>query len=100
MPTLRTARHVGALLRKTFAEWTEGHVRQYGAAMAYYTFFSLAPLLVVAIALAGASRSRSGRRQDRRRIALSAETRVKACPDRLTAGLGSIRSPAPVRAVW
>jgi membrane protein len=51
---LRATKHVGALLGKTFREWTEDRASQYGAAMAYYTFFSLAPLLILAIALAGA----------------------------------------------
>jgi membrane protein len=51
---LRGLKHVGALFVTTFAEWTEDHAGQYGAAMAYYMFFSLAPLLILAIALAGA----------------------------------------------
>ncbi len=54
MLILRAAKHAGALLGKTFIEWTEDHASQYGAAMAYYMFFSLAPLLIFAIALAGA----------------------------------------------
>lgn len=47
-------KRVGALLHRTYREWTEDHASQYGAAMAYYTLFSLAPLLILAIALAGA----------------------------------------------
>jgi membrane protein len=54
MLILLAAKQVGALLGKTFAEWTQDHASQYGAAMAYYAFFSLAPLLILAIALAGA----------------------------------------------
>jgi membrane protein len=54
MLILRAARYAGSLLGRTFREWTEDHASQYGAAMAYYTLFSLAPLLILAIALAGA----------------------------------------------
>jgi membrane protein len=54
MRRFSVARHVGALLGRTYAEWTRHHASQFGAAMAYYMFFSLAPLLVLAIALAGA----------------------------------------------
>lgn len=53
MGILRAAKTLGALLAKAFSEWTEDRASQYGAAMAYYTFFSLAPLLILAIALAG-----------------------------------------------
>jgi membrane protein len=54
MPTFSLARHVGTLLRRTFVAWTQDHASQFGAAMAYYMFFSMAPLLVLSIALAGA----------------------------------------------
>jgi membrane protein len=53
MVILRAMKTVGALLAKASREWSEDHASQYGAAMAYYTFFSLAPLLILAIALAG-----------------------------------------------
>ena len=52
-PVLRAASLVGTLLARTFSEWREDHASQYGAAIAYYTFFSIAPLLILAIALAG-----------------------------------------------
>jgi membrane protein len=52
-PVLRAASLVGILLARTFSEWREDHASQYGAAIAYYTFFSIAPLLILAIALAG-----------------------------------------------
>ena len=42
------------LLRATYAEWSKDKVPRMGAALAYYTIFSLAPLLVIAIAIAGA----------------------------------------------
>ncbi|MGH7845546.1 MAG: YihY/virulence factor BrkB family protein [Candidatus Binatia bacterium] len=41
------------LLKKTFTQWSEDKPFQLGAALAYYTLFSLAPLLLVAIAVAG-----------------------------------------------
>lgn len=42
------------LIKATFAEWNEDNVPLMAAALAYYTIFSLAPLLVIAIAIAGA----------------------------------------------
>jgi membrane protein len=42
-----------ALLRATCSEWSRDKVPRMGAALAYYTIFSLAPLLVIAIAIAG-----------------------------------------------
>jgi membrane protein len=41
------------LLRETFAEWSEDKATRLAAALAYYTSFSLAPMLVVIIAIAG-----------------------------------------------
>lgn len=41
------------LFRDTFTEWTDDRATRLGAAVAFYTLFSLAPLLVVAIAVAG-----------------------------------------------
>ncbi len=45
---------IWSLLKDTYAEWSEDRVPRLAAALAYYTTFSLAPLLVVIIALAGA----------------------------------------------
>ncbi|HEY9642158.1 MAG TPA: YihY/virulence factor BrkB family protein [Coleofasciculaceae cyanobacterium] len=42
------------LLQETITEWNEDNVPLLAAALAYYTVFSLAPLLVIAIAIAGA----------------------------------------------
>lgn len=42
------------LLKETIKEWNEDKVPLYAAALAYYTVFSLAPLLLIAIAIAGA----------------------------------------------
>jgi membrane protein len=41
------------LLRETFREWLEDGANRLAAALAYYTTFSLAPLLVLIIAMAG-----------------------------------------------
>jgi membrane protein len=42
------------LLKETIKEWNEDKVPLWAAALAYYTIFSLAPLLIIAIAIAGA----------------------------------------------
>jgi membrane protein len=42
------------LLKETFNEWNEDKASRLAAALAYHTIFSLAPLLIVAIAIAGA----------------------------------------------
>jgi membrane protein len=41
------------LFKDTLAGWREDGVSQHAAALAYYTVFSLAPLLVIAVAVAG-----------------------------------------------
>jgi membrane protein len=41
------------LLKRTYSEWSKDKAPRMGAALAYYTIFSLAPLLVIAIAIAG-----------------------------------------------
>ena len=42
-----------ALLKKVFDSWLDDDVPSMGAALAYYTLFSLAPLLLIVIAVAG-----------------------------------------------
>ena len=42
------------LLKETFKEWQEDKASLLAAALAYYTVFSITPLLVIAIAIAGA----------------------------------------------
>lgn len=42
------------LLKETFQEWQEDKASRLAAALAYYTIFSIAPLLIIAIAIAGA----------------------------------------------
>ena len=46
-------KQVFGLLKATYAEYNKDNVPRMGAALAYYTIFSLAPLLVIAISLAG-----------------------------------------------
>jgi membrane protein len=41
------------LLKQTGKEWSEDKVPRLGAALAYYTVFAIAPLLIIAIAIAG-----------------------------------------------
>ncbi len=41
------------LFKETFRDWREDHASRLAAAISYYTLFSLAPLLVIAIAIAG-----------------------------------------------
>src|SRR4051812_38795451 len=45
--------NVWQLLKRTFSEWSEDKVPQLGAALAFYSALSLAPLLVIALAIAG-----------------------------------------------
>jgi membrane protein len=42
-----------SLLKQTFQEWLEDKAPQLGAALAYYTVFSLAPLILVLLAIVG-----------------------------------------------
>ena len=42
-----------SLLKQTFSEWLEDKVPQLGAALAYYTVFSLAPLILLLLAIVG-----------------------------------------------
>lgn len=48
--SLKPAFHV---LKESFKEWKEDDALQLGAALAYYTIFSIAPLLLIVIAVAG-----------------------------------------------
>jgi membrane protein len=41
------------LTKATFNDWIDDNVPRLGASLAYYTLFSLAPMLIVAIAIAG-----------------------------------------------
>ena len=41
------------IFKRTYQDWKEDHASRLAAALAYYTIFSLAPLLVIAISVAG-----------------------------------------------
>ncbi|MBW4616745.1 MAG: YihY/virulence factor BrkB family protein [Desmonostoc vinosum HA7617-LM4] len=43
------------LFQETFKEWSDDKASRLAAALAYYTIFSLAPLLIIVIAIAGAA---------------------------------------------
>ena len=44
---------IGQLLKETFQEWQADKASRIAAALAYYTVFSISPLLVIAVAIAG-----------------------------------------------
>jgi membrane protein len=46
-------RHIWYLIRKSLEAWVDDYAPSMGAALAYYTLFSIAPLLMIAIAVAG-----------------------------------------------
>jgi membrane protein len=52
-------RAVVDLLREVFAQWRQDRALSHGAALAYYTLFSMAPLLVLVIAVAGLALGRA-----------------------------------------
>jgi membrane protein len=50
MPNLKS---VWSLVKESVSQWSEDYAPSMGAALAYYTIFSIAPLLIIAIAVAG-----------------------------------------------
>ncbi len=46
-------RTIEKLVRTSFKEWSEDKASRLAAAMAYYTIFSIAPLLIITLAIAG-----------------------------------------------
>lgn len=53
-PTLTmNARDLGWILKRAVSGWWNDNVPRLGASLAYYTLFALAPILIVAIAIAG-----------------------------------------------
>jgi membrane protein len=44
---------ISGLLKAAYSEWSKDKAPRMGAALAYYTIFSLAPLLIIAVAIAG-----------------------------------------------
>src|ERR1043165_3132423 len=55
MPGKRTSFFANSfsLLTQSFTEWLEDQAPQLGAALAYYTVFSLAPLVLLLLAIVG-----------------------------------------------
>ncbi|WP_414619251.1 YihY/virulence factor BrkB family protein [Calothrix sp. CCY 0018] len=49
-----SVKQIWRLLKETFKEWNDDKASRLAAALSYYTIFSLAPLLIIAIAIAGA----------------------------------------------
>jgi membrane protein len=43
----------GPLFRSSFQEWVNDHATRFSAALAYYAIFAMAPLLIIAISVAG-----------------------------------------------
>src|SRR4030042_3596577 len=52
-PFLFHPKQIWALIRKSVGAWVDDYAPSMGAALAYYTLFSIAPLLIIAIAVAG-----------------------------------------------
>ncbi len=52
-PFLFHPRRIGDLIRKSAGSWVDDYAPSMGAALAYYTLFAIAPLLIIAIAVAG-----------------------------------------------
>jgi membrane protein len=50
---MKTLKAAWALIKQTFQGWSEDKAPRLGAALSYYTIFSLAPLLIVIISVAG-----------------------------------------------
>ena len=48
-----TLRDLGWLFKRALAGWWNDNVPRLGASLAYYTLFALAPILIVAITVAG-----------------------------------------------
>ena len=44
---------IGPFLKSVFVEWWKDNAPRLGAALAFYTLFSLSPLLIIAVAIAG-----------------------------------------------
>jgi membrane protein len=47
------AKDLWALSKESVSQWSDDYASSMGAALAYYTIFSIAPLLIIAIAVAG-----------------------------------------------
>jgi hypothetical protein len=82
--------NVLSLLRQTFQEWLQDKAPRLGAALAYYTVFSLAPLVVIAPGCGRDFPPRSGRRLEQNHAADELLSRLKrgaSRPKYCTAGI-------------
>lgn len=50
---MTTVRSLGSMLKQTFSDWLDDDASRLSAALAFYTALSLAPLLVIVIAISG-----------------------------------------------
>src|SRR5688500_11246817 len=50
---VRTSRHIWILTKAASSSWVDDYAQSMGAALAYYTMFSIAPFLLIVIAVAG-----------------------------------------------
>lgn len=50
---MKVLKRLPTLFKLSYREWSDDHASRLAAALAYYTIFSLAPLLIIAIAIAG-----------------------------------------------
>ena len=75
-----TLKAVFGILKDAAADWSEDNAPRLGAALSYYTVFSLAPLLLITIAIAGLAfgqeAARAASSTDRRRVR---DGRAKRC---------------------
>src|SRR5688572_18451141 len=51
--SLKNPRALFGVLKETYNEWSEDQASRLAAALAYYTAFSIAPLILIVIAVAG-----------------------------------------------
>src|SRR3954454_14906759 len=74
-----------AMVKQTFAEWNQDKVPQLGAALAFYTALSIAPLLVLMLRVAGIFFGAEAARGeiDRQLLALVGPTGAKAIEEML-----------------
>src|SRR5688500_19966458 len=57
-------RRLGAVLMQAYADWSSDGATRLGAALAYYTLFSIAPLLIVITGVAGVFLGLASSRQE------------------------------------
>jgi membrane protein len=50
---MKQKKSLGQMAKNTITQWIEDRPFQLAAALSYYTLFSLAPLMIIAIAIAG-----------------------------------------------